>query len=254
MGVATAVKPAARRGVLTEACNRNAAAELHFSGEEGDRVTARVRLLRLEQELVLTDRPQSMGKPVVLRPRQPVMVHFPLGGIRYAFRTQVVRCHCPVRLNATQQVAGIALAMPSEVLEQQRRSDFRLSLAGCETIQAEAHLGSLEGGGSAPIGALRFSARPINLSAGGIGLLVDTRYARKWRLGNTFFVSFCLPDVKGEFRMLAQLRHERRIPERQATVAGFKFLPWPLVPLKVSVRKILKFTAAQQRRQLKRGR
>ena len=254
MGVTTAVKPEARHDLLTEACNRNAAAELHFDGEEGARVTARVRLLRLEPELVLTDRPQSMGKPMVLKPRQPMLVHFPLGGVRYAFRTRVVRCHCPVRLNATQQVAGIALAMPSEVLEQQRRADFRLSLSGCEVIQAEVHFGSPEGGGSAPIDALRFSTRLINISGGGVGLLVDAQEVRKWILRDTFFVSFCLPDVEGEFRMMAELQHERRIRERSSAVAGFKFLPWPLVSLKTSVRQILKFIAAQQRRQLKRGR
>jgi c-di-GMP-binding flagellar brake protein YcgR len=254
MGVATAVKPEARHGLLTEACDRNVAADLHFDGEAGARVTARVRLLRLEPELILTDRPQLMGKPVVFRPRQPVLVHFPLRGSRYAFRTQVARCHCPVRLNATQQVAGMALAMPSEVREQQRRSDFRLSLAGCETIQAEVHLGSPEGGGSAPIDALRFSARLINISGGGVSLLVDAQEAGKWRLGDTFFVSFCLPDVEGEFRMVVELRHERRIHERRSAVAGFKFLPWPLVPLKGLVRQILKFSAAQQRRQLKRAR
>ena len=252
--MATAVKPKATHGLLTEACNRNAAAELHFDGQEGARVTARVRLLGLEPELVLTDRPQSMGRPVVFRPRQPVLVHFPLGGVRYAFRTQVVRCHYPVRLNATQQVAGIALAMPSEVREQQRRADFRLSLAGCEAIQAEMHPGSPDGGGSAPIDARRFSARLINISAGGVGQLVDAQEARKWKHRDTFFISFCLPDVEGEFRMVAELRHERRIHEGRSAVAGFKFLPWPLVPLKASVRQILKFTAVQQRRQLKRGR
>lgn len=254
MGVATAVKLEGRHSILTEACLRNAAAELHFDGEEGTRVTARVRLLRLEPELVLIDRPQSMGEPVVFKLGQPVQVHFPLGGTRYAFRTQVVRCHCPVKLNATQRVAGIALAMPSEVLEQQRRSDFRLSLAGCEAIQAELHLGSPDGGGSAPIDALRFSARMINISAGGLSLLVDLRAARQWTLNSTFFISFSLPEIEGEFRMLVELRHERRIHERKSVVAGFRFLPWDLVPLKASVRQIMKFTAAQQRRRLKRGR
>lgn len=254
MGVATGVKPEKRYSLLAEACHRNTAAELHFDCGEGGLVTARVRLLGLDRQQVLTDRPQSMGKLVVFKRRQPLLVYFPLGGVRYAFRSHVVRSQCLVQLNARQRVMGMAVAFPSEVREQQRRADFRLSLAGHGAMIAEVHQGLPGDGGSAPIGAKRFSARMVNISAGGVGLLIDARETRDWRLGDTFFVSFHLPDVEAEFQMMTEFRHYRRIHDGLSAVAGFRFIPWPLVSTKAQVRHILRFIAAQQRCRLRRGR
>jgi hypothetical protein len=54
--------------------------------------------------------------------------------------------------------------------------------------------------------------------------------------------------------MRAQLTHYRRIHDGLSTVAGFEFQPWSVVPMKEQVREILRFIAAEQRRQLRRGR
>ena len=94
----------------------------------------------------------------------------------------------------------------------------------------------------------------VNISAGGVGLLIDARETRIWHLGDTFFVSFHLPDVEAEFQMMTEFRHYRRIHDGLSAVAGFRFLPWPLVSTKAQVRHILRFIAAQQRCRLRRGR
>ena len=254
MGVATAAKSEKRYTLIEEACHRNTAAELHFDGGDGELAVARVRLLGLDQQQVFTDRPQSVGKPVAIHSHQVLSVYFVLGGTRYGFRSRVIRSQCMVRLNANHQVVGMAVAFPSEVREQQRRADFRLSLAGHGTMIAEVHQGARETGGSAPIDAQRFIARLLNISAGGVGLLVDAQEARGWHPGDMFFISFQLPDEESEFQMMTELRHHRPIHDGLSTVAGFQFVPWPIVPMQTHVRQIGRFIAAEQRRQLRRGR
>lgn len=189
-----------------------------------------------------------------IRPRQSVMVHLLLSGKRYAFGSSFTRAHCFVRLNARQKVAGCALAVPAEIREQQRRADFRLSLASFQRIMATVHRGSLDGGGCAPIDARPWPAWLVNISSGGVGAVVDSKFTRDWRAGEVFFLTFRLPEVEVEFLMTAQLRYCRRIRDGRATVAGFMFTPWPFAPLKPYQQTITRFIATKQRKQLRRGR
>ena len=148
----------------------------------------------------------------------------------------------------------MAVAFPAQVKQQQRRGDFRLSLAGYDDLTAAVHAGTVAHGGAAPIDAPRFVARLLNISAGGVCALFDGPGTRKWQTGDVFFFTFTLPGIEAPFVTANQLRHLRRIHDGQSTVAGFKFLPWPLVSMKSRVQEITRFIAAEQRRQLRRGR
>jgi len=254
MPAATAVKPERQDSLLKEVCQRNTSAELQFDRGGGVVETARTRLLTLDGEHVYVDRPQSTGKAVLLQQDQRLVIHFALGGSRYAFRSRVVRSDCRVRLNASQQVVGIAIALPSEVREEQRRSDFRLSLAGQGAVVAMVHRGCRDCGGSAPIDVQRFDARLVNLSAGGVGLLVAAEDTKEWQARDTFFISLCLPEVEDELQMMMELRHCRSTDNGLSTVAGFSFFSWPLVPMQAYERDIRRFIATEQRRQIRRGR
>jgi len=240
--------------LLGEACQRNTSAELHFQHGQADVITARVRMLGMDEEQIFVDRPQLVGSELRLRPRQPAMVYFLLGGTRYAFHTRVVKPRCLVRLNSRQRVAGASLSVPAEVRPQQRRADFRLSLAGFDWIVAHLHRGSSQNGGHCPMDTRPCRARLNNISAGGVGALVDTSAAGDWNAREIFFMSFSLPGVEQEFLMMTELRHHRRIHDGLTTLAGFKFCPWPLAPLQPYVRQIRRFIAAEQRKQLRRGR
>jgi c-di-GMP-binding flagellar brake protein YcgR len=240
--------------VLRQACQRNTPAELHFPHEGAGLITARVRMLRIEEDQIYVDRPQAGGSPLSLDPGRSVTVHFLVGGTRYAFDSRIRRPHCLVQLNASQQIAGTALAIPAEVRQQQRRADFRLSLAGYEGVVAKIHAGVREGGGSCAIDARVVSARLVNISTGGLGVLLDTSATAGWRVGAVFFMSFSLPEVEVEFCMMTELRHLERIHEGASTVAGFIFLPWELCPLQPYARRISRFIATEQRKQLRRNR
>ncbi|MFQ5490906.1 MAG: flagellar brake domain-containing protein, partial [Phycisphaerae bacterium] len=158
---------------LEQACSRNVAADLHVLHPEQGVLTARTRLLSLIEGHVYMDRPQSIGRPLDLRSDQPVDIHFLLTGTRYAFRTRITRPACYVRLNASQQVLGAAAALPDEVKIQQRRADFRISLAARGDISILIHGGTDADGGSCRIDQPRVVGRLLNISAGGLGVRCD---------------------------------------------------------------------------------
>ncbi len=253
MAVAAPIHRGPKFKLLREACARNAAAELHYRTGDDQLVTARVRLLDVDAETIYTDRPQSIGKSVRFRERQVVVVHFLLSGTRYAFRARVVKPHCFVQLNANQRVPGMAIGQPGAIRPHQRRADFRMSLASHKVV-AVIHRGSAEDGGSCPVQARPLKALLTNISAGGVCTVVDRAEARDWRLGDTFFVNFELPAVDDDFHMMAELRHTRPIHDGLSVVAGLKFRPWSLVRMRAVVRRITRFIASEQRRQLRRSR
>ncbi len=254
MAVDAPIKRDQKTRLLNQACQRNTPAELHFQRGEADLITARVRLLGLDAELIYVDRPQVVGSQFRLRPRQSAMVYFLLAGTRYAFHSRVVKPRCLVRLNARQRVFGAALAIPAEVRPQQRRADFRLSLAGYDWTVALCHQGEREHPRRCAIDAHRFKVRLVNISAGGVEALVDPSAIRGCGQGDVFFMTFFLPEVEQEFCMRTELRHTRHIHNGRSTLAGFMFLPWEMAPLKPYVRQINRFIATEQRRQLRRGR
>lgn len=254
MAVSTPVKQTDKYEILRQACARNTSAELHFEDRDTGLITARVRLLDMDAERVYMDRPQSIGWTLELRPRQAVTAYFLLNGTRYAFRSRIARPHCYVRLNQAQQVPGTAVTLPSEISQQQRRAEFRISLAGYDGLKALVHGGSAEDGGSAPVDSVRRMARLLNISAGGVGALFESGPKLRWRPRQLLFLTFGLPDVETRFVILAELRHLRSIHQGRATVAGFRFRSWPMVPMESYRRQITRFIATEQRRQLRRGR
>jgi c-di-GMP-binding flagellar brake protein YcgR len=239
---------------LRLACARNTSAEVHAEDPLAGMVSSRARLLNLDEQHVYLDQPQSIGQPVALTTGQVVTVYFLMNGTRHAFRSHVVRPRCYVRLNARQQVPGISVTMPARVGQQQRRADFRISLASYQGSHALIHAGSAEGGGSAPVDALRWTARMVNVSAGGLGVLAQKGPRPHWKIGGLFFLTFRLPEYDYDFVIMAELKHVRRIHGGHSTIAGFRFLPWHLGPVKSHARQITRFIAMAQRRQLRRGR
>ncbi len=240
--------------ILREACARNAASDLQYEDRTGGLVSARARLISMDDDQVYLDQATSLGRPVRLQTNQKVTVYFLLNGRRYAFHTHAILPQCYLRLNAEQRVPGMALAAPNVITEQQRRGDFRISLAGYEKLDVLVHGGTLDGGGAARIDAPRYVGRILNVSAGGLGALFERCSKPRMRAGDLLFLSFSLPEMENSFAVASELRFIRAIHDGQSTVTGFKFMPWSLVPMPSYCREIARFIAAAQRRQLKRGR
>ncbi len=241
--------PKAVRRMLESACARNTSAELHCEGDDG-RQTARMRLLSVESRYLLTDEARFIGSATVLRQRQAVMVHFMHDGVRWAFRTQVNRPLMLVTLNEEFRVRGMAFQLPSQITEQQRRSDFRVSLAGRDLV-AVLHTTVPGDITACPVDAELFEGRMTNISAGGLCLLVSRQSRNSFSLGEVFYIVFRLPDLDRDCFLPVEVRNHRRVAGSDATLAGVRFISCNLAGTSPQLNLIQRFVAVEQRRLLR---
>jgi c-di-GMP-binding flagellar brake protein YcgR len=247
-----AEQAAIARALLQDACARNLSGEIHCE-DVHRRGTARMRFLALDDDRVYTDRPQSIETPVAFRAHQRVVVYFLANATRYAFRARVAKPLVLVRLNDEQQVVGMALRLPAEVREEQRRSAYRVTIAG-QGIRVDLHQVNRDDPTGCPVDADRFSGQLANISAGGVCVLVESSERARPQPGDTFCIQFGLPDIPVPFVLPADVRHASPIHDGQAVRVGLCFLWCDLFDTRSQVVRISKFVAAEQRRQLRRRR
>jgi c-di-GMP-binding flagellar brake protein YcgR len=248
----TAEQVGIARALLQQACARNLSGEIHCESAH-QRSTARMRFLNVDENRVYTDRPQSIETPVSFRAHQRVAVYFLANGTRYAFRTRVATPLVLVRLNDEQQVVGMALRFPTEVREEQRRSAYRVTVAG-QMIQVHLHEVNRDDSTWCPVGADRFTGQLANISAGGVCLLVESNERARFQFGDTFCLQFVLRDFPEPFVLPADVRHATPIHNGQVVRVGLCFLWCDLFDTRSQVVRISRFVAAEQRRQLRRRR
>ncbi len=240
------------RELLEAACARNLSAELHY--EEDDELRrARMRLLSIVNETIHVDKPLSIGKPFTLRPRQRITVYFVYESNSYAFKSQIIGPIIVTDLNECKRVRGAVLRMPKSIAEEQRRHDFRLSLSK-EEIVATFHSLDPHHTDRAPIDAMRCEGRIINLSGGGLALMMKTVPGRKFRINDQFCIAFDLPQVAARIALPVELRGVRRIHDGVNTILGFQFAGKHLPENRSLVQQIRKYIADEQRSQLRQMR
>ena len=238
--------------LIEQACSINLGAEIHYERNE-TLCTARCRLLWVNDEELRTDSPQCIGKQVALLPDEEVTVYFVLDDKHYSFETKVIKAVMGVDLNAETQVVGMSIHIPDEIREQQRRQHFRVPLSTYD-IRVHAHEAHAEVAGCAATECVRFSGRLINISCGGLGLLVEARPGLRFKMWTRLYVDFCLPGEETAVLFLAEIKHIRTFPERDRFVLGMQFLPIDGVDTRIAFRCIRNFVTAEQRRQIQNRR
>jgi len=226
-------------------------AELCYDPPAGTLTVYRLRMLELTDTQVITDAPRDGGDAVV-PPDEQVTVHFLLHGGRYRFDTVIESYDVRVRLNARETLRGIALRKPLKVASSQRRADFRKSLAAFEAVEVSIVPRHPDFTDACRPDALRISAKIVQISAGGVGLLVEHGEILRIPVETPCFLSFTLPDVEPEFVMLAIQRHKQTLHDGKAFRIGWQFQEWGAGPLKQDRRRLARFIADSQRKQLKR--
>ena len=104
------------------------------------------------------------------------------------------------------------------------------------------------------IQCVRFSGRLINISSGGLGLLVEARPGLRFKMWTRLYVDFCLPGEEAPILFLVEIKHIRTFPERDRFMLGLQFLPIDGVDTRIASRRIRNFATAEQRRQIKNRR
>jgi len=242
------------RKMIDCACARNTPAELHYAGKSDETHIARIRLIKIENDEIYADAPLSADSKVTLSRRQPVNVHAQINGTRYAFATHVERVFTTVDLNAHKRISAITLALPERMTEQQRRKYFRMSVAGHEDIRVDFCAALADQPNCCSIDAERFSGRMVNVSAGGLLVIIPISQRRKYVQCERLFVEFHLPEIENAFQLSAEVRHFRRVHDGTDTLVGFRFEHDVPIPVERLIQMITRFVADQERRRLKRGR
>jgi len=246
--------------VIQEACDRNVPVELHYPNPdlspgrlEPDLLFAQTRLIGVDEKEIYLDSPQSIGKSVELKHRTKVSGYFNLDGKIYSFNSRVTNLGCEVVLNKKKRIVGMCLATPAKIRQSQKREDHRISVAALEPIEVRIHEVSQKDPNAVALTAKRFTSRAVNLSLGGEGVNVEGPGGNHFRVGQYYFVSFCIPNDPEEFLFLAESRHIMDLPRNQAKRIGLQFLRWPdVMTMRKNLRKLGPFLARTERNSLQK--
>lgn len=240
---------AQERERLAQACARNQSADIHY--HEGPELrTARTRLLAIAGDELHIDRPQCIGQDILLAKDKSVTVYLLIDSELYAFSSRVVRPRVEVDLNRQRRIVGVALRTPGQLRKQQRREQFRLSLAKAD-VAASLHKTSVDVADVVPLDAPRFSGRVVNISLGGVGVLYDVGRAPPLAPGEVLFIEFALPEVESPFVLPVEVRHIRGVRHDENRICGLRFLDTTAPLIREQVAQLNKFLADEQRRQLR---
>lgn len=239
---------------LESACARQAAAELHFERGDGVLVIARARLLLFSDNELLADRPVYSDHGSKIPLGRPLKVHVAIRGSRYEFESAIELEFRSGPRHTPWIGPGIVLRKPKEVVPSQRRANVRVSVLGCDPIRvisakpfpSRAAACSLEG----PV----YHGWMVDVSAGGLSIVVDRQMGRLIRRGDRLYVTFCLPDLEGEFNVLGSVRHLREVAEGESIRLAMAFRSWPGGRLRFDQQRIARFVAERERSMLRRRR
>lgn len=237
--------------LLAEACERNASAEICFEHRDGPPLIARVRLLELSDEFIRADKPGKNDQGGHIPQGRPITVHVFIRGARYQFDSVIVDQSAWIQLNNERRVPGIVLRRPKEVLKSERRSSYRVSLAGIDPIQIELARGHPDIRDACLLSPGVFGGRILNLSVGGAAVLVDRRDLRTANRGERFFLGFSLPSVEEPCCQLGEVRHVMNIEASESIRLAFAFQQWGGRMYGREQNILSRFITEQQRRLLR---
>ena len=237
--------------LLAEACDRNAPAEICFAHGHGQPLIARVRLLELSDEFIRADKPAKNDQDGHIPQGRPITVHVFIRGARYQFESVIVDQSAWIQLNSEQRIPGIVLRKPKEISRSERRSSYRVSLAGIDPIQIELAWGHPDIRDACLLSPGVFGGRMLNLSAGGVAVLIDRRDLRTAKPGNRYFLGFSLPDVKERCCQLGEVRHVMNIEVSESIRLAFAFVPCGGRMFSREQNILTRFITEQQRRLLR---
>lgn len=237
---------------LESVCARQAAAELHFERGDGELVIARLRLLAFSDSEVLADRPVYVDGRGKIPTGRPLKVHVAIQGSRYEFESVIESEFRRPPGHTPWTGPGIVLRRPKSVSPSQRRANVRVSVVGCDPIRVISAKPCASGAAACSLDGPVYYGWMIDVSAGGLSMVLDRRSARLVRCGDEFYVTFCLPDVDGDFNLFGTVRHLREVAGGESIRLALAFRNWPGGRLRPDQQRIAHFVAERERLILRR--
>ncbi len=242
--------------VLVTACARNTPAEIHHRTTADAVTVARTRLMGVDEEegQLLAEVPRCASPGSRIPVDAPVSVHFSLDRTRYRFVSAIVDDRRRIRLNEHRTVPGIALRLPDEVERSQRRSALRILTIRYDPILVVLAPPHPEHPEACAVDGPAFRTWMVDLSMGGMGVLVDTHVLPTARTGETFYALFRLPQEQEPFCPRVVVRHVRPARSGDSLRVGLAFQNWRPRALRRDQQRIARFVARHERDMLRRRR
>lgn len=235
---------------LAEAALRNLHVELQLP--ENKTETFGTRMLHLDGTNLIVDLPTSKGKPVKIPSGRTVTCSCRLGREIYRFEA-LVQGRDWFELNESARVPVLVLSNPTTPTVVQRRRYYRLSLAGrdtgpvkCWLVANDAETGRVEV-------RKEFTSQIVDISGGGMCILVESGELPKDLKGVQLWVRFMLPGENESLIFRAEPRHFRKVDKSGLHRVGVEFMEYiePGQHRQV-VDHLAKFIAETQREHLRR--
>lgn len=205
--------------------------------------TWRVRLLGIEDEALIVERPSHAGESIVIDGDTPLSAVFVDRQQRWSFATRVIDC-VEHQLNDEQMVDAMRIHRPADAHSAQRRDFYRVDVAGmttlpmqlwalsdldscvpCEThndlVHRQRNVASPPEPPPPQLGD-RFDGLLMDISGGGMALLVPHHIEPLLRHETPFWLRITLPDLPDPLLAVAKAAHWRR-EAADALRVGFSF-------------------------------
>ena len=214
--------------IMQEAADRNVRVEFHRSTRVIVLPVASGRLIDIEEESLLLDDPQIIGRDTKLEKGSTYDCFFKLNEAMYRFSAPIEGTGELVQLNKRRTITGIRISYPSVLGSGQRRQTFRTSLATDVPIPIKVHTTCNTAPEATPIDAMHDTGVLVDASSSGLGIRID-RPLRAGEIGDwsKLFVGFKIPGEIEYTRLLTEIRQVRRVLDNRATRLGVMVLPWP---------------------------
>ena len=238
--------------IITAACERRLPAELLFIDSDGVVVTGCVRVLDHTPDLIITDEPLYLADDGTIPTGRTVTAHMSIKGERYQFETVIVEKHESIDAGTGTRQLGIALRKPIVIAKSQRRSHLRILTIGYDPIDVGIATPAAGLPSACSLDAPRGNGWMVDLSAGGLSVVVDRRIFAPGNRGDRFFMNFRLPGHTRGFNMLGSVRHSRPVSSGVSLRVAMSFCKWGVGPIRNEQRRIARFVADHERRMLRR--
>lgn len=234
--------------VLTEACDRNTAVELHVHMRGGGLVVAKSRIVKIDDQQLYLDKPEATGQKLNLQDGLPLDVHFAIRRERFFFKSTLTDARAHINVNEHNKIIGLTIARPTAIKSGQRRNDFRVELANMRRIDVLLHDAATVKPDLCPLDTKRFSAELIDVSAGGLRVKVDRSERDEFHATDRFFALFPLPDdLRTDAVFLVKPVHWSASEDRSQNFVGLQLIPWPEVEFARNQRRLARFVAKIER-------
>lgn len=240
--------------LLAEARDRSVMLELHYEDPSGALVIGKTRIRALREGRILADSISLIDKSERIPLGRPLCAHFTIRGKRLQFETDIEGDRVPVGILAGERMLGIALRRPKKLTESQRRTHVRISVAAGDAIQVCVSRPSPKTPNACSMDGEHAVARLLNVSAGGMTILLPSNGLARCKVNDRFFLTFALPDIEGEFHLVGSLRHTRKVETSGSLRGSFAFKPWDGNVLRLDQRRIERFIVERERVNLRRRR